>query len=202
MVNNKFQIFNIVSRIKLICDKEHFNLNKWINKKPRRRHIILAIFLILLLFSVGGMYLYLFPNKPEEKTTTVIAGGFLPDEKDASKMTDSEISRYAQKAVNDSRFQMVISSVINVDSKKDSSDIYIQNPPNNANPIAVEITLDNGTIVYKSGSIQVGYEVKNATLDTHLEPGNYTGTALFKLYDSETSKVKGQVAAEVTLAVF
>lgn len=171
------------------------------SKKTRQRKILIILLLMILLLS-GGICWYVFTNKTEEQKTTIIAGSFLPDEKDASKMTDSDIVKYAQKAVNDSQFQMIISSEINVDSNNDSSDIYIQNPPNNAYPIAVEITLNDGQTIYTSGSIQVGYEVRNATLDTHLEPGNYTGKALFKLYDSKTSEAKGQVAAEVSLAVF
>lgn len=176
-------------------------MKKKTTKKTRQRHILLILLLIILFLS-GGICWYVMTNKTEEQKTTIIAGDFLPDEKDASKMTDSDIVKYAQKAVNDSQFQMIISSEINVDNNNDSSDIYIQNPPNNAYPIAVEITLDNGKTIYTSGSIQVGYEVRNATLDTHLEPGNYTGKALFKLYDSKTSEEKGQVAAEVSLAVF
>ena len=153
----------------------------------------------MLFFCSVGAYWYFFLNKEAEPATTVIAGNFLPAGKDASKMTDKEIANYAQKAVDTSQFQMIIGSEINVDSKNDFSDLYIQNPPNNAYPIAVTITLKDGTMIYTSGAIQVGYEVKNTKLDTHLEPGNYTGTALFKLYDVKTSEAKGQVAATVNI---
>ncbi|MHC5250242.1 hypothetical protein [Enterococcus sp. LJL90] len=172
------------------------------NKKTtkRKKWLILALLLLLVSIVGGGLYWY-FSSKTEEKTATVVAGSFLPEGKDAAAMTDDEIATYAQAEVDASQFQMIIGSEIQVDSQDDSSNLYIQNPPTNAYPIAVTITLDDGTVVYSSGAIAVGYEVKNATLDTHLDTGTYTGTALFKLYDAETSEAKGQVAATVSFTV-
>lgn len=166
-------------------------------KKRKRRKLIIII--LLLLAILGGTCYYFF-NKSSNQTT-VVTGDFLPKNKDASKMKDKEIKGYAKKAVDASRFQMVIRSKINVKSNNNSSNLYIQNPPNNTYPIAVTISLKNKKVVYKSGAIKVGYEVRNAKLDAHLKPGTYTGTAVFKLYDAKTSKAKGQVAAKVTITV-
>lgn len=169
-------------------------------KKNQRKKIFLLLGLLVLICAAGGYWYYL-STQSKEQTATVVAGSFLPAEKDAAEMTDAQVADYAQQAVDASSFQMIIGSDITVNSSDSSSDLYIQNPPTNAYPIAVTITLDDGTVVYSSGAIQVGYEVKNATLDTKLNSGTYTGTALFKLYDAETSEAKGQVAATVTLTV-
>lgn len=165
------------------------------NKKKKKWLIILLLALLLLGGGVGYWYV---THQPEQKTT-VVSGKFLPDDKDASKMTNDEIAKYAQAAVDKSKFQMIINPDITVEGGK--SDLYIQNPPNNSYPIDVTITLDNGDVVYQSGGIKIGYEVKNATMDKQLDKGNYTGTALFKLYNQETSEEKGQVTAEITISV-
>lgn len=175
------------------------NVDKEKNKKKKKWWFLLFFFLLAAVIG-GALYYYLNQEEPAKKAT-VVSGSFLPDEKDASEMTDKEIADYAQKEVKDSEFQMIIGSTITVDSNNNSSDIYIQNPPTNAYPIAVTITLDDGQTIYTSGAIKVGYEVKNATLDTHLDKGSYTGKALFKLYDAKTSQAKGQVAATVNVVV-
>lgn len=177
------------------------NIEQVAQKKKKKRLIIILLLLLLFLAGAGGAYWYYMTHQPEEKKVSVVSGDFLPDSKDASEMSDGEIASYAQKAVDDSQFQMIIGSEITVNSQTKASNIYIQNPPNNGYPIDVTITLEDGTVVYSSGAINVGYEVKNATFDTTMNTGTYTGTALFKLYDPETSKAKGQVAAKVTITV-
>lgn len=174
---------------------------KSMNPKQKKKRWLSLLLLVLLFAAAGGGVWHFFIKPDKVREATVVTGDFLPGQKDASKMSDKEIADYAQKAVDSSKFQMIIGSTITVNSKDSSSDLYIQNPPTNAFPIDVTIRLKDGTIVYDSGAIQTGYEVKNATLKVPLDKGSYTGTALFKLYDTETSKAKGQVAAAVTFVV-
>jgi hypothetical protein len=53
--------------------------------------------LCLLLIGCGYGVYHFFLNKPEEKVS-VISGDFLPEEKDAKKMSDKEIADAAQKS--------------------------------------------------------------------------------------------------------
>ncbi|MBS9338010.1 hypothetical protein [Fructobacillus parabroussonetiae] len=171
-----------------------------VEKKKKRRVIIWLILLFLLLFSCGAGYLF---NKVYSPTTTkkIVSGDFLPGYKDAQKLTDEEIAKYAQKKVDASKFQMIINPDIIVNKSSQSSDINIKNPSSNSYPIAVTITLDNGEVVYRSGRMDAGYEVRNPKLDKNLKIGHYKGVATFKIYDVKTSKEKGKVSTAITIVV-
>lgn len=169
-------------------------------KGHKKRRLIALLLLLLLFITAGGGYWYYHTHHAKVKVT-VVSGNFLPKGKDASAMKDRELAKYAQKTVDDSKFQMIISPEISINNAKQQSNLYIQNPPNNSFPISVEITLDNGELVYSSGAIKTGYEVKNTMLDKQLKPGKYTGTAMFKLFSPKTSEAKGQVSAVVSIVV-
>lgn len=169
-------------------------------KKKKKKRILWLLLLLLLLFGGGAGYL-LTQHHDSVRKHRVVAGSFLPNKKDASKLTDEEVSKYAQTAVDASKFQMIINPDINVDSKSLDSDMTIENPNNNAYPIAVTVKLSDGKLVYSSGAIDVGYGVKNAKLDKSLKAGNYSGIATFKIYDAKTSKEKGTVSTAVKFIV-
>ncbi|MBS9336744.1 hypothetical protein [Fructobacillus papyrifericola] len=171
-----------------------------VEKKKKRKVIVWLILLLLLLFSCGAGYFF---NQVYSPTITkkIVSGDFLPDYKDAKKLTDEELAKYAQKKADASKFQMIINSDISVNKNSQFSDINIKNPTSNSYPIAVTITLDNGEVVYRSGRMDVGYEVKNPKLDKNLKVGHYKGVAIFKVYDEKTSKEKGKVSTAITIVV-
>lgn len=171
-------------------------------QKKKRKLLWLLLTLLLLFLIVGGTAVYLLNHQPSVvKKANVLSGDFLPREKDAVKMTDSQIASYAQSTVDKSKFQMIINPDISVKASNQSSNIYIENPKTNGYPIAVTIKLTSGITVYSSGAIAVGYEVKNAKLDKILKTGSYDGIATFKLYDAKTSRAKGQVSTTVKIVV-
>lgn len=166
------------------------------NKRKKR----LLLLLLLLLLGVGGYFIYQQFNQPETPVT-VVSGEFLPAGKDAKEISAKELQNMAQKKVDASQFNMVIAPNAMVD-KKMRSDLFIQNPKHNANPINVEIRLkDSNELIYTSGAIQPGYEIKGATLEKELGEGSYPATALFSIYDNSTKEKRGQVAAAVTFNV-
>ncbi|MDG3374960.1 hypothetical protein P5D95_26190, partial [Vibrio parahaemolyticus] len=80
--------------------------------------------------------------------------------------------------------------------------LMIKNSIQNNYPINVEIREKHtNKLVYTSGAIQPGYEIKDVTLEQTLTKGEYPSVALFSLYDPETNEKKGQVAAGITLTV-
>ena len=114
----------------------------------------------------------------------------------------SEKKKMAQVAVDKSKFNLVISPEAKIDRQTGSGELMIKNPSENGYPINVEIReKKNNQLVYTSGAIQPGYEIKNVTLEQALEKGEYPSVALFSLYDPDTNEKKGQVAAGVTLTV-
>lgn len=173
-----------------------------IEKQPEnKRKKLLLLLLLLLLLSVGGYLIYQHFNQPDTPVT-VVSGEFLPDGKDAKEISEKELANMAQKKVDASQFNMVIAPNAKVNKENMSSDLFIQNPKHNANPINVEIRLkDSNELVYTSGAIKPGYEVKGATLEKELEEGDHPATALFSIYDGSTKEKRGQVAATVTFKV-
>ncbi len=60
---------------------------------------------------------------------------------------------------------------------------------------------NNQPLIYTSGAIQPGYEVKEVTLEQKMKKGEYPSVALFSLYDPITKEKKGQVAAGVDFTI-
>ncbi|MGM0167616.1 hypothetical protein IGI39_002600 [Enterococcus sp. AZ135] len=159
------------------------------------------LILLLLLLALGGISAYFF-TRPDAKPVSMVSGEFLPEGKDANKISDAELKKMAQQKVDRSKFNMVIAPDATFESSDQAGELIIQNPTNNAYPVNVEITReDNGELIYTSGAIQPGYEVKEAKLEKKLSKGDYPATAKFSLYDDKTNEKKGEVAAKITIHV-
>jgi hypothetical protein len=169
-------------------------------KSTTNRKKLLWLTLLLLLF-IGGIAVYHFSTQ-KEIPVSIISGDFLPEGKDAQKISEAEMAKYAQTAVDASNFNMIISSEATINKKTDTGDLLIQNPPHNAYPVNVEIHLDEtDELIYTSGAILPGEEIQQVFLEKKLKQGVHKATATFSLYDSETKEKKGQVASGVTLMV-
>lgn len=167
-------------------------------KKNKKKWLLL---LLLLLLALGGIGTY-FLTREKAKPVSVVSGEFLPEGKDASKISDVEIKELAQQKVDRSKFNMVIAPEADFSAADQKGELVIQNPSHNAYPVNVEITRnDNGELIYTSGAIKPGYEVKEAQLEKKLSKGNYPATAKFSLYDDKTKEKKGEVAAKITIHV-
>lgn len=174
-----------------------------IEKQPedKKRKRLLLLLLLLLLLSVGGYFIYQHFNQPETPVT-VVSGEFLPDGKDASKISNKELRQLAQQKVDKSKFNLMILPEATIDEQTMTGNITIRNPEENAYPVNVEIrNAETNEIVYTSGAIQPGYEIKEGTLEKRLEKGEHKATALFSIYDPETKEKRGQVAAGITLKI-
>lgn len=159
----------------------------------------ISIIIILLLLLVGGFTLYKYMNsQPKE----IIAASFLPDEKDAQKMTKKERLKAAEKEIDETTFTLSIYPEATFENGSSKGSLYIRNEVKNAYPIAVEL-IENGSgdVIYESGAIQPGYEITEGKLAKKLTKGKYKCTANVSIFDPKTKKYKGQTAAEVTLEV-
>lgn len=172
------------------------------DKETKKKKRLLLLILLLSLLVIGGFFAYKVFFDKQTETATVVAGDFLPNGKDASKMTEKEKLEYAQAKVDKSNFNMRIVSEAHFDKETMKGSLAMQNPPQNAQPVNVVVTLDNDkSKVYESGAIQPGEEIKEATLTKKLNPGSYPATATFNIYNPDTKKKQGQVQALLTLIV-
>lgn len=66
----------------------------------------------------------------------------------------------------------------------------------------MKIRLDaSGLVVYESGAIQPGYEVKNVPLDEKVTKGEYEATAEVDIFDPKTKEKQGSAQAGVSLSI-
>lgn len=171
------------------------------NEEEKKKKLIWLILLLLLLI-IGGFFTYKVFFDKQTQNVAVVAGDFLPDGKDASKMTEKEKLEYAQTKVDKSNFNMRIVSEAHFNKETMKGSLAIQNPPQNSQPVNVVVTLDNDkSKVYESGAVQPGEEIKEATLTQKLNPGSYPATATFNIYNPDTKKKQGEVQALLTLIV-
>lgn len=168
------------------------------NMKLKR--ILIPLLCLLLLCGGFGAYQLFWPKAKEN--VSVISGDFLPKGKDAKKMSDKEIAEAAQKKADASQFNMVIGSKAEINSQTQKGNLNIKNPQTNAYPVNVVITDDEtGDVIYTSGAIEPGEEVRQVQLEKSLAKGTYHATARFSLYDPKTKSKKGEVAAGVSFVV-
>lgn len=168
-------------------------------KKDKKKKKWFAVLLLLLLLLGIGSY---FLSQKKEKPVSIVSGEFLPEGRDAAKISDAKLKQLAQKEVDRSKFNMVISPEATFETSEQKGELIIQNPAHNAYPVNVEIHRDDtGELIYTSGAIQPGYEVKEATLEKTLSKGDYQATAKFSLYDDKTKEKKGEVAAKLIVHI-
>lgn len=158
-------------------------------KKEKRRRIFALVIAILALIA---MLLMLFITQ----CSWIPRGGEFYDQDAAA------IQEAVDREVEDGYFNMCINTNIPVYASDDTAIAGIKNIEANHFDCTVTITLDDGTQVYKSGGLAPGTELQIITLGTHLEKGQYSGTALFEVYERDDTHTKvGQTASIVTLYV-
>lgn len=169
--------------------------------KKKKKFLWLWFFFLLLIGLVGGAFLY-FNNSSSTPNSQVISGDFLPKRKDAKTMTDAELAKYAQQAVDASQFQLQINPTSTINFDTQSGYIGIKNSKTNAFPINVTFydTSDNSEI-YSSGAIEPGQEVTSGTLAKKLQKGIYEIRAKFDIYDNKTKKKRGHQSAIINMTV-
>lgn len=169
-------------------------------KKKKRFILIFLLIFLILIGIIGGTYFFL-NHSVYLPQSQLIAGDFLPKKKNAKKMTDSELTQYAQKAADSSQFQLMINPTSTINFDKQSGYIGIKNPNTNVYPINVTFYTSDHKAIYSSGAIQPGQEITNGTLSNKLQKGEYEIKARFDIYDNKTKKKRGQQFAVVNMTV-
>lgn len=137
-------------------------------------------------------------NQPKE----LVAGSYLPEDKDAKKMSEEERKKAMEQKVDETKFTLSIYPEATFEDGNSPGQLYIRNEVQNAYPISVELVEDKSNdTIYESGAIQPGYEVTEGTLTKKLAKGQYKCTAIVSIYDPKTKKYKGQTAAEINLEI-
>jgi len=112
------------------------NKNTDEEKQKKKRFLWLLLIFLLLAALAGSTFFYLNNSKNISKSQ-VVAGDFLPDKKDAKNMTGADLEKYAQKAVDASKFQLEINPSSKINYADQNGYIGIKNPKTNVYPINV-----------------------------------------------------------------
>ncbi|WP_291292091.1 hypothetical protein [Enterococcus sp.] len=161
-------------------------------KKPKHKKLILLLLLVLLASGIG-LYVYF-----QKGTVPIISADLLPEVGDAN---DQRLSERAQEIADANYFTLQINPEAIFEDGSSPGSIEIVNPGTNVYPIAVDITLSNGEIIYSSGAIHPNQFVENVNLITPLAKGEYQAKATINIYDPETKEKQGVTEAELTIIV-
>lgn len=147
---------------------------------------IVALVLIVLL-SVGT---YWFVSQDTGGNSPLVDTSILPEAgADVANMSEQELMDAMQQAADKEYFQLKMNSVATFPSSDAYGEIQIVNPPNNTNPMAVEIYLkENNEKVYQSGGILPKQYVSKGKLDVTLNKGTYDAIGVIRIYDENTKK--------------
>ncbi|MGH0590414.1 hypothetical protein ACQVQY_31135 [Bacillus mycoides] len=160
------------------------------NKKNRK------ILIVLLLVLVGSLTMCALNSR---KSPEVIAGDFLPDEKDVKKIDKKKV---AQEKVDASNFTLSIYPEATFKEETGKGVLHIRNESSNVYPINVKIKRDDtNEIIYETGAINPGYEIKEVTLNKLLKAGTYTATADVDIFDFESKKKRGTTQVEMVIII-
>lgn len=111
------------------------------------------------------------------------------------------VSQNVRRKADANYFTLQINPEAVFEDGNSSGSIEIVNPGTNVYPIAVDITLSNGELVYSSGAIYPNQFVENVNLITPLAKGEYQAKATINIYDPETKEKQGVTEAELTIIV-
>ncbi|WP_218012545.1 hypothetical protein [Bacillus cereus] len=161
--------------------------------KLKKRKILL---ILLLVAFIGSVTLYVFNSR---QAPEIIAGDFLPDEKDAKKMNKKQL---AEAKVDASNFTLSVYPEAVFEEQTGKGLMHIRNEPSNAYPINVKVQRnDTKEVIYETGAIQPGHEIKEVTLKKPMEAGEYKATANVDIFDPKTKKKQGTTQAEIQITV-
>ncbi|MFN6685946.1 hypothetical protein ACK4CS_06935 [Enterococcus gallinarum] len=163
------------------------------HERAHKKRGLLWLLLFALIICGLGAYFY-FQKDP----VPIISADLLPEAGDA---TDQRLSERAQEIADANYFTLQINPEAVFEDGNSSGSIEIVNPGTNVYPIAVDITLSNGELVYSSGAIYPNQFVENVNLITPLAKGEYQAKATINIYAPETKEKQGVTEAELTIIV-
>lgn len=163
------------------------------HERAQKKRGLLWLLLFALIICGLGAYFY-FQKDP----VPLISADLLPEAGDA---TDQRLSERAQEIADANYFTLQINPEAVFADGNSSGSIEIVNPGTNVYPIAVDITLSDGKLVYSSGAIYPNQFVENVKLISPLAKGEYQAKATINIYDPETKEKQGVTEAELTIIV-
>lgn len=170
--------------------------NATATSKKKKRALLLLLLLLLLLIVAVALWLFLRPRAEDAFFDGAAIVGTLPGK------TDAEIQAELNRIVEEGMFNISIAPVITFADGASEGQARIENISANHYHMKVVITLDDsGDTVYESGGIKPGEYIENIKLAKALPKGEYSATATFSAYDTESLTEVGKAAARIAIVV-
>lgn len=170
-------------------------------QKKKGKTIWLILLLLLLILAAGGVIFYLlFWNKEErpriDKELSAKAG-LLPTH------SEEELQELLNKTVQEGMVNISINPDPVFQNGKSKGSLNIENIPANHYNLQVDIKLEEtDEVIYRSGLIEPGHYVDNASLTKNLKKGNHKAVAVFTAYypDNDTD-ILAKASAHIVLHI-
>lgn len=171
-------------------------------KRRRRRRIGILILLLLLLLSLGTCAVLTWgPAEAEDINSAVVLmpGGDV----NAEEIKDRESLEAAMQEEADAHyFTLQIFPEAYFSSGTGEGSFSLMNPATNVYPISFEITRDDtGEVLYQSGTILPGQQVKTLSLVKCPPAGSYAATVSVLIFNADTHVKEGETKAKIELIV-
>ena len=167
--------------------------------KPKRKKQILIAALVVLLLAVAGVAYLLLGQDTDG------SGLELDDNATMGVLPGIDIAQRQdelQQLLDESMIAFSINTSPVFATGSSEGNLMLENPANNAKLLMVEIYRDDTEeLIYQSKALPVGSYIENVRLDKVLEPGEYAATAYFKAYHEEDGSYIGQAGAAILITV-
>ena len=166
--------------------------NKTGGKKLSTTQIILIVGIVAILaavLAVGGLVVSRLgqqdqPDAQRSGPAAATAGALVLD----SDRVDDIIAQMEQRA-KEGMFDVTMKTVWTFPTgRAKASDAYVANSDTNWKPVYVDVALEDGTVVYTSPEIPVGYGIEEIKLDVPLEKGNYPCVCTYHLLNEDKTE--------------
>lgn len=184
---------------------EETNISRKSEKGNRRREIVIAVLVVLLLISFSLLVInkYIFviggvvqPNFIIPEADGEVFDGMLPVD------NPNEILNLLQEKVDENQFAFRINANPVFAANCKSGNLRIENPVRNIYNMQVELVLDEtGEILYSSPLIKPNQYIEYVGLARQLNSGSHAATARFIAIRPDTDAYMGEVAAAISLSV-
>lgn len=167
------------------------------SEKTKGKGHLIVVLLALLLLGIAFFFAWRYFSPQDEVFKDRDAQlGILPN------MSEEEVQQRLNTVVSEGMMNVSINPHPVFEDGKSSGNLRIENIKQNHYSYTVSITRDDtGEEIYKSGLLEPGYYIDEASLTTALEQGDYPATARFLAYQDPKEKPIGAAVIKMTITV-
>ena len=166
--------------------------------KRKGTRVVILILVLVLLVAAGAFTAWYFLIRPpyNDRLEPNAVVGVMPGK------TNLQIEEELTRQVQEKEVAFAINSAPVFENGTAEGNLLFENPKSNQKLTRVEILRDDtGELIYKSGLLEPGSYIPEASLSVDLDAGTYSCTAYIYAYKLEDESYIGKVAAGINITV-